>query len=322
MPSLRTALAAAALAAASAAQAFTPFGPPTTFNRPGASSTQLWDVNDAGALVGSSDGIGFLYSGGVFTDIVVPGASLETLVTGLTADAQTLVGLYTVDAGGGTVQQRGFVYSGGSFSDFVVPGAVDTSVRHISDNGRYLTGLWTDIDGTTHGYAYDRSTSTRTDFLAAPGGIAIAQGANDAGLVVGSFIRLPSVPGPTISGGFVHDLASGTHTEVFSVDGRNRPRFRDINNAGLISGHVGNDSLVGDGTQWQFFLSPGADISSSAYGLNNTGTVVGYRFDSVSERYEGWIATTVPEPSTWALWGLGLAALTTGARRARGRTTA
>lgn len=317
----RAALAALALAAATSVQAFTPYGTPTAFNRPGATSTQLWDVNDAGALVGSADGIGFLYQGGVFTDIVAPGAVLETLVTGLSADAQTLVGQYTVDNGGGATVSRGFVLTGGSFSDFAVPGAVDTAVRHVSDNGRYLTGYWTDDTGTTHGFAYDRTTAVRTDFLAAPGGISIAQGANDAGVVVGSFIRLPTVPGPTVSGGFIVDLATGVRTEVLNAGGNPRPRFRDINDAGLIAGFSGSVGLVGDGTSWQVFPTTGADISTAAYGLNDTGTVVGYRFDTVNERFEGWIATTVPEPATWALWGLGLAALA-GARRARARTTA
>ncbi len=302
------AVALAAQLAASVAQAFTPYGPPTLFSRPGFASTQLWDVNDAGTLVGASDAIGFVYHAGVFTDVAVPGAS-STVVTGLTADGQTLVGAYFADDGAGGAIDRGFLLTAGRFSDFVLAGTWGTSIRHVSDNGRYLTGTWTDASGALNGFVHDRSTGARTDFLATPGGTSIAQGANDAGLVVGSFSRLTTSPGVSESGGFVFDLATGVRTEFLTAGDMLRPRFRDINDSGLIAGLASGQGMVGDLVDWQFFPSTVDGSTAVAYGLNDTGTVVGYYFDSVNLSFQSWIASSVPEPATWALWGLGVVAL-------------
>lgn len=321
MTVFRPALAALVLAAATGAQAFTPYGPLQAFNAPGATSTTPWDVNDAGTIVGEADGVGFVYSGGSFSWVQHPSGA-QTLLTGLTADGLTLVGNHVIAEGDAAGYTRAFVLENGSFTAFEVPGSLATTVRRISDNGRYLAGTWNDAAGSFHGFAYDRLTGQRTDFLAEPGRNQIAQGVNDAGLVVGSFLRSNPLGGPSVSGAFVHDLATGQRTEVLSVDGLNRPRFRDINAQGLIAGFAGTTALVGDGTTWQAFASGDpAAYSLAGYGLNNRGTLVGYRQDAETGLFQGWITTAVPEPATWALWGLGLVALT-GARRARGRSRA
>lgn len=310
--------AAATSLAATSALAFTPYGPLQTFMVPGSASTVPWDVNDAGTIVGEFDDQGFVYSGGVFTAVAHPNG-LPTSLTGLTADGATLVGNYFETTVAGTFT-RGFVLSGGVFEAYDVPGSIGTTIRHISDNGRYFAGTFNDAAGTFHGFAYDRLTGARVDFLAEPNRNQIAQGVSDDGVVVGSFLRNNPAGGPTQAGAFVYDFTSGTRTEVMSVDGLGRPRFRDINAQGLVAGFAGSTAFVGDGSSWQTWASDDpAVVNVAAYGLNNVGTLVGYRLNLETGASVGWITTAVPEPAAWALWGLGLAGVAAARRRGSAR---
>ena len=299
---------AAASASAFAAGALNP----VDLNRPGYTSTQPWDVADNGTVVGSSDSVGFIYSGGVFTSLAHPDASISTTLSGMAADG-TLVGTYSF----GDVNDpnaRGFIYTGGGFSDFVVPGASWTFVRHISTNGRYITGDWRDASGANNGFAFDRTSSALTLFPAEGGFVTVVQGVNDQGLVTGSFTRPNPAGGPSVSGAFVFDLVGGGRTETLSIDGFTRPRFRDINNLGEIVGWVGVNAFAGMPGDWAM-AAPADGLSMLAYGNNNTGTVVGYYFDPNTGLTRGWISTPVPEPTTAALLALGLVALSLRARR-------
>ena len=306
-------LAVAAAAASISASAFAATAlQPVDLNWPGYAATQPWDVADNGTVVGVSDSVGFIYSGGVFTSFVHPDANLSTTLTGIAADG-TLVGTYWFgDVDDPTV--RGFVYAGGSFSDFVVPGASWTVVRHISTSGRYITGDWRDAGGVNNGFAFDRSTLALTLFPVGDGLTTIVQGVNDQGLVTGSFIRNDGAGGPSVSGGFVHDLVGGGRTEVLDVNGEARPRFRDINNAGEIVGFVGANAFAGILGDWAL-TTPPAGFTMAAYGNNNTGTVVGYYLDDTTGLASGWISSPVPEPGPAALLALGLAALSLRWRR-------
>jgi uncharacterized membrane protein len=303
------------LATTGSAHAFQPFGAPVDFNRPGFESTQPWDVNDAGTIVGNSDGVGFVWSNGVFSSVVHP-SQLQTGLTGLTADGRTFVGDYWTVDDLGVVQPRSFLLTDGVFSDFDVPNATGTTIRRISDNGRYLVGTWSDAAGGLNGFAFDRLTAQRTDFLADPGRNQIAQGVTNGGLVVGSFIRTPPAGGPSVAGAFSFDLATGVRIEYLDAAGYTRPRFRDINEAGLIAGFAFGDGFVGDLSTWQTFPTTDPLVNVAAYGLNNSGTLVGYRFDTNTALIQGWVATAVPEPTGWMLWAAGLAGIA-GLRRAR-----
>jgi hypothetical protein len=302
---------------ASAATALPQFGSPTPLNRPGYASTQLWDVNDAGTIVGASDSDGFVFRNGVFSTIRRPGSG-ATVITGLSADGETLVGISYADPNftGGV----GFIYSDGVFQDILMPFelSVETGARHISDSGRYITGTFIGPEGQG-GYALDRWTGNWKLFEATPTVLTVAQGVNDAGVVTGSFTRRPpGGAGPSESGSFVHDLVSGGTTEYLAIDGQSFLRFRDINNAGLIVGWGSSGGFVTDLSDAQVFGPPLDNWSATAYGLNNNGSVVGYYTDGVTFLSQGWVSVAVPEPAAWALWTLGFAALG-GLRRARSK---
>jgi hypothetical protein len=301
------------LAGSASATAFaaTPLQP-ADLNRPGFESTQPWDVADNGTVVGQSDTVGFIYSGGVFSSLAHPNATISTALTGLAADG-TLVGGY-YDGAIDSPTAHGFIYSGGSFSEFAVPGASWTFVRHISTNGRYITGDWRDSPDSNNGFAFDRLSSTLTLFPAESGLATVVQGVNDLGQVTGSFTRPDPSGGPLISGGFIFDLASGTRTEYLDVDGLPRPRFRDINNLGEIVGFVGLNAFAGTLGDWSVAAAP-ENFQIAAYGNNNAGAVVGYYIDLDTGLYRGWISSAVPEPAPAALLALGLVALSLRARR-------
>ena len=93
----------------------------TTIDVPGASSTFAAGINGARQIVGtfydSAGPHGFLYSGGSFTTIDVPGALGFTEATGIN-DAGQIVGAFTDKTG-----THGFLYSGGSFTIINASGA-------------------------------------------------------------------------------------------------------------------------------------------------------------------------------------------------------
>ncbi|MCV2352665.1 PEP-CTERM sorting domain-containing protein [Paucibacter sp. B2R-40] len=283
------------------ANATTSYGAPVAFERPGFTNIRLWDISDSGVIVGASDGVGFTYSAGTFTSFSYPDATTETSLTGV-ANNGTLVGTYS--SGDVTVDFHGFIYSGGSYKAFDIAGAVSTSIRHISSDARYLTGYTTDATGAGSAFAFDLSSNTYTNLGVAGDGLSIAQGANTLGQVTGSFSRSGG-----IRGSFIVDLNTMVRTEYLEAAGMTGPRFRDINDAGVVTGFsTSGAGFVGKPGDWTVFSAP-VDSSTYGYGLNNSGILVGYTADNVTGAQTGWVAAPIPEPGTWALMALGLASL-------------
>lgn len=286
------------------------YSAPTSLDLPGWAWTQPWDIGNDGAIVGEvSDGVslakGFIRSGATLTLLDGPNGALYATATGI-ADDGTVVGYYGAgDPNAPT--QHGFLYQNGSYTTFDVAGTAHTQLRHISSNGRYLTGLTFDDAGASGasggfgGFAHDRLMGNLKVYSNAPFAT-IAQGANAQGLVTGS-----------ISGragnGWVHDLNTDTLTLYPSIDGHLRPRFRDINDSGLITGFVlAAGAMVGTPGDWFYFGLPLGATFISGYGLNNAGDLVGFWLEADGTSH-GWMSRPVPEPSTWALLALGVVAL-------------
>src|SRR5258708_14162941 len=83
-------------------------------------------LNDSGQIVGAyfnepapseANSSGFLYSGGTFTNLQVPGASYTGPI-GIN-DFDKIVGFYHV---GGSTNFNGFVYSNGTYTTLTAPG--------------------------------------------------------------------------------------------------------------------------------------------------------------------------------------------------------
>src|SRR5262249_6810654 len=121
----------------------------TSFDFPGAVSTEAVGINPRGDIVGyydSADGIrhGYLLSRETFTSIDFPGA-IRTFAFAVNPRDDT-VGSYN-SANGRT---HGFLLSGGEFTSIDVPGATFTQATGINPRGdivgQYVTG------GETHGF--------------------------------------------------------------------------------------------------------------------------------------------------------------------------
>ena len=263
-------------------------------------------MNDGRQVVGTSlneDGsvsAGYLLNNGGYTDLG-PAGALYSGATGI-SNSGLCVGYYG-DGDPTAPTQHSFRYENGSYTEFNLPGASNTFLRGVSSDGRYLTGRWD--DGTSgSAFAFDRQTNSRTDFNRS-----ITQGVSVQGLVVGSVTGTPTRA-------FVFNLNTQVMTDVFSTDAGNRPRFRDINDAGLITGFDSGSgkAFVGGPGNWTVFDAPTGMDSIAGYGLNNQGDLVGWTTDA-NGLLHGFYAVAVPEPSQWLLLALGLAALPMRLRR-------
>lgn len=289
-----------------------------TFDVPGMTNTLLGDVNASGQIVGYaySDSLSysFIYAGGTLQKL--PELAGHTLNALGIADSGLVVGSATSDATGNWI---GFLFEGGSYSYYGVPGALNTNIRHVSADGRYLTGDYSTNGVDSNGFAYDRQTGQLQRFPAGSG-YQIIQGANNLGQITGSYLEL--LPNhSTVSGGLLYDMGSGTTTRLPTLDGIDRPRFRDINESGTLVGFTtaGGGAFVGTlAGGLERFSMPGAEITF-AYGLNDKGTIVGFYQLPGSGDEHGFIATSVPEPGQAALMLGGLLALG-GWRRLKSRS--
>ena len=96
---------------------------------PGASSTKVSGINDAGHIVGTYHGYrSFLYVDGAYTAIDVPGAG-ETHALGIN-NRDDIVGSFLDQAG-----VHGFIYTKGVFTKVDFPGAIQTYLWGVNDAG-------------------------------------------------------------------------------------------------------------------------------------------------------------------------------------------
>jgi hypothetical protein len=146
--------------------------------------------------------LGYLYSGGTFITIGVPGATF-TSVSGIN-DAGQIVGSYETGEG----EPKGFVDNGGVFTTISAPGATILSANGINDAGQIVGtyGLELKVDGktigsTTRGFVDNGGVFTTISVSGAtPFTDTFATGINDAGQIVGDYIPfvpvVPAVPEP------------------------------------------------------------------------------------------------------------------------------
>jgi uncharacterized membrane protein len=324
--SLAVVLAGGAISAASHAAAYTY----TTVLEPGASATAFWDIGNAGTIVGYShfgplEGgapRGFVYSGGVFTPLTGPSGAIGTYAMGL-SDSGTVVGSYydTTFVEDGLLlpgPQRGFVYTAGSYATFDVPGATDTQLRAISPDGRYLTGFHhSALAPVGQGFVYDTVSNAFTLLGAGGYDLTIAQGVNDAGIVVGSDRQVDEETFEVLAQiAFTYDATTGIRTDV-ALPGTDRTSFRAISAAGVVTGWTRDAAGTVGFSGWPGALTPIAIAGAAdtfAEGSNDAGTVVGnFRVGDIA--FVAFIATPVPEPAGAALLVAGLMVLALRRRR-------
>lgn len=280
----------------------------------GATSSDAWDVNNAGQVVGSYSSAAFTYyrgyvwSGGTFTTLTGPAGALSTSALGV-SDTGTVVGAYydtqVIDDTGALVlgNSHGFIYEGGTYTALNVAGAQATELRGVSPDGRFITGYATLDDSTWRGFVLDRSTSGVTWLgSTVPGAFTIVQGVNNLGQVVGDE-RVPAGTGPVTRTSFIYDIGSGVRTDQ-NLPGATRTAYRDINDAGQIAGFLvaggASQGFVGTPASFQSFAY-GAQNDTILEGINNAGWLVGRYVVDADGNTQALLLTPVPEPSVWLL---------------------
>jgi uncharacterized membrane protein len=288
----------------------------------GADGTSLWDVNNAGTLVGFAGIAGstigatagfVLESGGTVTTLTGPAGAISSYALGI-SDTGTVVGSYvstsTVQPDGSVIlgPSTGFIYTGGFYTTFTVVGATDTFLRGISPDARYVSGYYSTAAEAGIGFVYDVLSATFTPVSVADSIFTIAQGINSAGQLAGS----DTLSGPpTTSVGFVYDMPSATRTDL-TIAGASSTRLRSIDDNGVLAGWFvdpfGTHGFIGSTTSYEQIDFAGAD-ATYVEGSNNARWAVGTAYvDGVAH---GFLAkpTPVDEPGSLLLLLGGLGAL-------------
>jgi uncharacterized membrane protein len=235
---------------------------------------------------------GYWLAGGVFHSVDFPGATFTT-VSGIN-NAGQMVGSYSV----GGHENHGFLLGGGVFSIIDFPGAANTLPEDINNLGQ-IVGIQDGPAGAS-GFLLSNGAFTSIDV----GTHTILQGINDAGTIVGWRFGL----GLTIHG-FVDRMGN-----VITVDvpGFSETFLAGINNTNQIVGEflaaAAEHGFFVDGSSFTLIDFPGVSRTLPA-DVNDRGQIVGaYRVPGNGDTTHGFLASPVPEPSSFVPCALGFIA--------------
>jgi probable HAF family extracellular repeat protein len=228
-------------------------------------------VNPAG--VGSAYGDAFLDSGGTFTKIAVPGATIGTTEALGINDTGQIVGDYVSGPLSGPA--IGFLYSGGQFTNIEFPGAISTGATGINNAGQ-IVGSFSDTNNIAHGFLYSAGIYTQID---APGGHdTTVSGINNEGQVTGTYFAPNGTTGGFTAYGFIYNLNTGTYATLGDPLATGGTFSIGINDAGQVVGY-----FIGQGDQAFLYsngiytlLSPSPSNANIATGINDAGEIIGY----------------------------------------------
>jgi hypothetical protein len=266
----------------------------TTLNYPGAPlSTFAEGINNKGDVVGWYNGDvagynnptpgnhGFLYSGGVYTAINDPSATVNTYAQSINNKDQ-IVGFYENVASTGAQIFHGFLYRGGQYITLDDPSSNSNNIGNgpvfgtvamgINNKGNIVGYYYFDNSDRAKGFIFSNGSYTTLDDPVGVGGT-FALGINNKDEVVG----------------FYYDSLHRQHGFLFS----------DGNYTTL------DDPLGVNGTY--------------ATDINDASLIVGYYLGSGINREHGFLASgsTVPEASTWEMMLLGFIGLGFAFRQSR-----
>ena len=223
---------------------------------------------------------GFLYSGGVYTAINDPSATINTFAQDINNKDQ-IVGFYQNATSSGNVAiNHGFLYSGGQYITLDDPssnlnkigspsiGAFGTAAMGINNKGN-IVGYYFDNSDRGKGFIFSNGIYTTLDDPLGINGT-FALGINNKDEIVGYYLDSLNR-----QNGFL--FSNGKYTTLDDPLGVNGTYATGINDASLIVG---------------YYLGTGPN-SDRGFLANEHGS----------------LASTVPEPSTWAMMLIGFAGL-------------
>ncbi len=242
----------------------------TTFNFPGARSTQPFAINDEGDVVGYYFAntpvdlpFGFLLQAGVYTAIDYPGAA-ETKLVGIN-DYGVIIGQFCSGTCPTLRFTNSFAYDHGTFTEISFPGAISTYVTGINNRG-VICGYYSITGEPVGNFLYNDGTYAPLTFRHSDA--LLVNGINDGGdLVVDS-----SVSGYELSESGITPIAAPGATAT-SVAG--------LNDSGQVAGYYVNPPGTAPAGQAFVFANGifqplySSTVVTFANGVNNLGVVVG-----------------------------------------------
>jgi hypothetical protein len=240
-------------------------------------------INDGNEVVGGVNGQAFTLTNNFSTfNTLTPFNSTTTSETAAGInDKGVIVGQYSDSATGLT---PGFVYNHGTYMSLSpvspVNGVLVVNAQGINNNG-LVTGFYstnnttTPVDGNEpqHGFFYNTTTGKFT----------LAPDPNQPNFFT---VQLLGINDHDMAAGYWQDAAGNQHGLLYNFD-TNSYSFVDDPNAAVING---------------------IQITQIT-GITNSGEITGFYINQNGQA-EGFVATaTVPEPSTLALFGIGVTAI-------------
>ncbi len=271
-------------------------------------------INDSGVVAGSiqvaPNGASHaaLFSGGSVIDLA--GTSFATSISN--------TGKVT-----GVGNGQAFLYSGGTTTYLgALPGGTAVSTGYgVNDAGTVVGYAETKIGGTTLYHAFKYSGGTMTDLGSLgpnQGGYgSVARAINNSGTIVG-YYTAPTIAngnGFYYSGGAMHPL-TGLYTLGSTAYAIN-DSGRIVGASAVLSGVravIYDNGVAVDLNKKLIPTTPTGWVLRYAYDINNTGQIVGV--GDFGGQTRAFLLTPVPEPGTWAVLGLGAAALLRRRRKA------
>jgi probable HAF family extracellular repeat protein len=127
-------------------------------------------------------GEGFLYAGGMFTSLNVPGA-IYTQASGINDQGQ-IVGHYNTTNQG----VHGYLYTDGSFTTLTTAGSSSTAAEGINNHGQVVGSY---VNSSNHGDGFLYTDGVLTPFDVPDAISTSCSGINDQGQIVGSYFTQP-----------------------------------------------------------------------------------------------------------------------------------
>jgi uncharacterized membrane protein len=237
--------------------------------------TRTFGINGAGHIVGDFGRHGFLYAGGVYSTVDVPGADFTSVFA--LNDNGEMVGRFGDQTG-----IHGFLCINGVFTTIdVSEGFGATRADGINAAGEIVGDF--DSGTLTHGYVYRNGLLTVIDYPGAHSTSAF--GINDNGAIVGA-MSFPNVGG---SSAFIYERGTFTRLDnpiASSPTGSLVTVALSINNKSEIVGFFTDMGVYrafryDRGAFTTVALPPGADNQNFAHGINDAGRIVGYFADAI-----------------------------------------
>lgn len=269
-------------------------------------------INNSGQIVGSIYNAvgGFLYTGGTYTTIDVPG-SVQTNIWGINNRGK-VSGDYADNVNGSTYL---FTYKNGVNKNIDVPGVSFDQIFGINNRGE-IVGTEVPAGGGVQGILYSHGTVTPiTDPNVDSADYTIPFGINDKGEIVGYAYGNDGYQGFLDKNG-IFSVVSDPGVTV-PGDGLIVPT--DINDKGQIVGSFGNEGFIETNGVFDFINISNAE-DTEIRSINNKGDIVGeadfggsdeYAFEGVPD------VNPVPIPPTLPLFAAIVAGLGVAGRRRR-----